>query len=135
MTKSPKNKLRDFRLNQSEQFRRVFKTGTRLSSQSLVVRFLPSPDGANHISYILRKKTLKRAVHRNAVRRQIREAFRVSQDSLKRPMWFIFDYQPKQKNVVEKGLYQLANLLINESSLKAAKKWPTQEINEKRVLN
>jgi hypothetical protein len=50
-------------------------------------------------------------------------------------MWFIFDYQPKQKNVVEKGLYQLANLLINESSLKAAKKWPTQEINEKRVLN
>lgn len=135
MTKSPKNKLRDFRLNQSEQFRRVFKTGTRLSSQSLVVRFLPSPDGANRISYVLRKKTLKRAVHRNAVRRQIREAFRVSQDSLKRPMWFIFDYQPKQKNVVEKGLYQLANLLINESSLKAAKKWPTQEINEKRVLN
>ena len=135
MTKSPKNKLRDFRLNQSEQFRRVFKTGTRLSSQSLVVRFLPSPDGANRISYVLRKKTLKRAVHRNAVRRQIREAFRVSQDSLKRPMWFIFDYQPKQKNVVERGLYQLANLLIHESSLKAAKKWPTYEINEKRVLN
>lgn len=113
----------------------MFKAGTRLSSGSLVLRFVPSPDGVNRISYILRKKSLKLAVHRNLVRRQLREAFRVNQMPIERPMWFIFDYQPKQKNVVEDGLYQLASELLGKSNLKAMKKWPTHKNNGNHEAN
>lgn len=105
----------------------MFKTGTRLSLGSLVLRFAPSPDGVNRVSYLIRKKSLKLAVHRNLVRRQLREAFRVHQNELEMPLWLIFDYQPHPKNQVESGLYVRAIDLIKKANLKSLKKWKTKE--------
>lgn len=118
-----KNKLRDFRLNKSEQFRQVFKAGTRLSSGGLVLRFAPSPDGIHRISYIIRKKNFKLAVHRNRIRRQLRESFRQNQMKVSSPMWFIFDYQPEIKNMVEESLFQRAKELFEKVDKKALKKF------------
>lgn len=105
----------------------MFKTGTRLSLGSLVLRFAPSPDGVNRISYLIRKKSLKLAVHRNLVRRQLREAFRIHQDELEMPLWLIFDYQPNPRNEVESGLHVRAIDLIQQAKVKSLKKWKTKE--------
>tara|TARA_B110000483_G_scaffold54284_1_gene67624 strand:- start:2713 stop:3042 length:330 start_codon:yes stop_codon:yes gene_type:complete len=104
-------------------FQQVFKTGTRLSSGSLVLRFAPSPDGQNRLSYLLRKKNLKLAVDRNSVRRQMREAFRMNQLCLNQPLWMVFDYKPPVRNQVEDGLFWIASDLLSQASIQADKKW------------
>lgn len=95
---------------------------------SLVLRFCPSPDGQSRLSYVLRKKLLKKAVDRNRVRRQIREAFRLVYSEFKQPLWLVFDYQPSVKNCVDDGLFDLTSDLLTQSQIKAHKKWGSKEL-------
>ncbi len=90
--------MQSLRLNQPDQFRRIYKTGSRLDDNGLFLFWIPSPDGAVRIATVVRKKTYRHAVDRNRVRRVLREVVRKHRDQM-HGCWLVFDL--KQKTAIQ----------------------------------
>jgi len=59
---------------------RVLKNGKRVSNKELSFAVLANEEGHARLGVALAKRFIKKAVQRNQIKRQIREAFRLSQD-------------------------------------------------------
>lgn len=66
------------RILKSDEFGRVFKTGNhRIRQDSLQLIALTHQHDISRLGLVVPKKMLKRAVHRNRLKRLLREAFRI----------------------------------------------------------
>lgn len=65
------------RLSRGEPFDSVYSRGTVISGPLLVVRFLPNETGETRMGFAVGKRLSKKAVVRNRLKRQIREAVRL----------------------------------------------------------
>lgn len=94
------------RLLSSSYFNRVFeKPNTRVSGKNLVL--LARMNNVSHarIGFIIAKKNIKAAVHRNRVKRILRESFRTNQNLLSNQDIII---------IARQGLGDIGNLEIAE---------------------
>jgi ribonuclease P protein component len=64
------------RLRKGSEFDTVYQKGTVVSGPLLVVRHLPGGDSASRWGFAVGKRVSKKAVERNRLRRQLREAAR-----------------------------------------------------------
>lgn len=76
----PRSKI----LRGKKNFQRLFEKSTILSSNSLHFRYrlYQNPDEGCLIGFIAPKKKIKSAVHRNRIKRVMREAYRINQGHL-----------------------------------------------------
>ena len=105
-------------LRASAQFQAVFGGGTRFSGPLFRLQVLPaSGEGAQaRLGMTVSKRVDKRAVVRNRVRRQIREAFRLQQASLP-PGDYVFQAKPEAAQVDNPGLrHALLKLLARAAT-------------------
>jgi ribonuclease P protein component len=73
---------KDRRLLNKHDFSYVFDDAKRFSTRYLTLLYRPSPAGQARIGFVIAKKSIKRAVVRNIVKRQARETFRLFQHQL-----------------------------------------------------
>jgi len=74
---------RQNRLTTPHDYQTVFRAGRRLSGQHVTVLFCPNQLEYGRLGLVVSKKQIRTAVARNAVKRAIRESFRVKQHDLK----------------------------------------------------
>ena len=67
------------KLIKTDDFSSVFNFRKRISSTHLVIHYLPKLQPHARLGLVVSKKTAKRAVHRNYMRRLLRELFRMHQ--------------------------------------------------------
>ena len=92
-------------LRASAEFQAVFGGGTRFSGPLFRLQVLPaSAEGAQaRLGMTVSKRVDKRAVARNRIRRQIREAFRLQRHLLP-PGDYVFQAKPEARQVDNPGL-------------------------------
>lgn len=73
---------RELRLLTSEEYNKVFKKPVRFRAKGMVVLACKNDADCPRLGLVIPKKILKRAVWRCRIKRQVRESFRLSQDSL-----------------------------------------------------
>ena len=73
---------RKFRLNKSVHFKEILKTGVRKNKQGLSFYVKPNNLSYGRLGFSIPKKTTKKAVTRNVIKRTIRESFRHHQSLL-----------------------------------------------------
>ncbi|WP_020393643.1 ribonuclease P protein component [Thiolinea disciformis] len=75
---------RSYRITRASEFQRVFERGLhrRISVIGLLVRVRESTSGRARLGFALSKRSLKRAVDRNRVKRLTRESFRLHYSQL-----------------------------------------------------
>ncbi|MFH1546608.1 MAG: ribonuclease P protein component [Patescibacteria group bacterium] len=69
---------KEFRLRQKEEVEAVFKRGKFVSIPELIFRFLPNNLGFTRITILVGVKLSNKAVHRNRIRRRLRELARLN---------------------------------------------------------
>jgi ribonuclease P protein component len=86
----------------------VYKTGHSFLSHPLVIYHLPQTDILlSKVLVSVSKRKFKKAVHRNLLKRRIREAYRLNKSILKIPSFLAFVYignEPATYQVIEKAL-------------------------------
>ena len=70
------------RINQSQDFRRLIRFGTRISSRNFILFFQKSESLAHRLGIVV-KKEIGPATYRNQLRRYIREYFRLHKHQIK----------------------------------------------------
>jgi ribonuclease P protein component len=70
------------RLRQAAQFKRLYAQGRRLAADGFTAVIQPNEVGIARLGLSIAARTLKLAVHRNRIRRIIRESFRQHQQQL-----------------------------------------------------
>jgi ribonuclease P protein component len=95
---------RSRRIKQGRDFTRIKSGGRRLVAGSLILNWFPMP--ADHLSRlgVVTSKRLGGAVVRNRYRRLMREAFRLHQTDLNRPVDLVLVARP---SVVGKGFAEV----------------------------
>jgi len=73
---------RALRLRKSNEFQRVVQQGRSLTSQLLILAWLPNDVGRLRIGFVVSKRISKQAVERNYIKRLLSEAIRPVLDSL-----------------------------------------------------
>lgn len=73
----------DSSLKKKTDFDNVYKKGKVFGNRNFTLRYLKNGKNANRLGIIVSKKVSKRAVKRNKLRRQIREAYRKIDTSVK----------------------------------------------------
>ncbi len=92
-------------------YRRVKTEGRALRKFPLVLRFLKAQDILeSRVGYIIRKPTGK-AVLRNAIRRILRETFRLHYKQLNLPVWVVFEVSDRVREITRTQLHEAANHL------------------------
>lgn len=71
-----------YRLKKTDEFSSVFNFRKRISGIVLAIHFMPNALGYPRMGVIVGKKTAKRAVQRNYMKRTMRELFRREQQGL-----------------------------------------------------
>ncbi len=71
------------RLKTAAQYQRIFRNPCQVVPSDLTLFALENQQDYPRLGLVLKKKWLKRAIDRNRVKRQAREAFRLRQDELK----------------------------------------------------
>jgi ribonuclease P protein component len=66
----------------TDEFSSVFNFRKRISTQYLILHYRPSAHGQARLGLVVSKKTAKSAVHRNYMRRVLRELFRLQQHEI-----------------------------------------------------
>jgi ribonuclease P protein component len=107
--------MQSLRLNQPDQFRRIFKTGSRLDDNGLFLFWIPSPDGQLRVATVVRKKTYRHAVDRNRVRRVLREVVRKHRAELG-SAWIVFDLK-QTTTICGSSLYDRSKQMLRKSGL------------------
>jgi ribonuclease P protein component len=72
-----------FRLNESTDFKRVFRTHRRSADRYFVVLFRRNDRPVSRLGLAIAKKQIRRAVGRNRLKRLIRESYRLNKQQLK----------------------------------------------------
>ena len=75
-------------MHRADRIRKVCETGRKYRGTYLSIYFIPSPDDISRAGISVGKR-LGNAVKRNRARRLIREALRLSRDSLDRCVWIV----------------------------------------------
>jgi len=70
------------RLLKPSQYRALFKGGKRVSSRGLTIIVKPNDLPNARLGLTIPKRIVKKAVDRNAIKRRIRESFRLNQHNL-----------------------------------------------------
>lgn len=68
-------------LKKQNDFSRVFKTGEVFGNKTFVMYYLKNGSEANRLGIVVSKKVSKKAVVRNKIKRRIKEAYRLNEDS------------------------------------------------------
>ncbi len=93
-------------------YRRIRTEGTVLRKFPLSMRTLHADDiTASRVGFIIRKRTGP-APLRNAIRRVLRERFRLRADSFARPAWVVFDLAEKAAETSRAELRARADALL-----------------------
>ncbi len=71
-------------------FGKIFETGNKVFTKSLVLRFIKSPDDQYRMAFVIRKK-VGNAVVRNRIRRIIRETLFAHSRSFNQNYWLLFN--------------------------------------------
>jgi ribonuclease P protein component len=92
-------------LRASAEFQAVFGGGTRFSGPLFRLQVLPASvtQSQARLGMTVSKRVDKRAVARNRIRRQVREAFRLQRDRLP-PGDYVFQAKPEATHVDNAGL-------------------------------
>ena len=86
--------MKYLKIKKQEDFQKIFSKGKRLFSHNLTILYTPSKYTRMGISV---GKKHGKAVQRNRLKRLLREAFRLSTDSLKGTYSFILFPKPKNE--------------------------------------
>ena len=105
-------------LRASAEFQAVFGGGSRFSGPLFRLQVLPaSQDGAQaRLGMTVSKRVDKRAVARNRIRRQVREAFRLQRHGLP-PGDYVFQAKPEASKVDNPGLRDALLKLLAKAAM------------------
>lgn len=70
------------RLKKAHDFKKVFSNPIKSTDRYFTLLAIPSDFGYPRIGLAIAKKIIKKAVHRNVIKRTVRESFRMQQRSL-----------------------------------------------------
>jgi ribonuclease P protein component len=87
-----------YRLRGKRAFEAVFKTGARHDGQFLQLIAAPAAQAPGRVGYVIGRKTMRRAVDRNGLRRRLREVMRAA-----RPAILAFDIVLRVKRMVSRA--------------------------------
>ena len=107
-------------LRASAQFQAVFGGGSRFSGSLFRLQVLPAapgaPDAQARLGMTVSKRVDKRAVVRNRIRRQVREAFRLQRHELP-PGDYVFMAKPEAAQVDNPGLRAALLKLLDRATI------------------
>lgn len=109
------------KLLKTDDFSSVFNLRKRIASAYLVIRFKPNLLNRPRLGLVVGKKTAKLAVHRNYMKRVLREFFRLSQHQLP-SLDLVVQVQKKFQKTefmqIKQEFEQLKQKLINKNDEK-----------------
>ncbi len=73
---------RSLRLLKPAEFKQVFNDATRVATRYLTLLARPNHLGHPRLGLAISRKSVRNAVHRNGIKRQVRESFRLNQEML-----------------------------------------------------
>jgi len=76
------NRLRNYRLSRPADFDRLFRDNHRSGDAYFTVLYRPNGLGYSRLGLAIAKKTVRRAVARNRLKRVVRESFRIARRQL-----------------------------------------------------
>ena len=107
-------------LRASAEFQAVFGGGTRFSGPLFRLQVLPAAPGVveaqARLGMTVSKRVDKRAVARNRIRRQVREAFRLQRAQLP-PGDYVFQAKPEASKVDNPGLRSALLKLLDKAAM------------------
>jgi ribonuclease P protein component len=105
-------------LRASAEFQAVFGGGTRFSGPLFRLQVLPATqaDAQARLGMTVSKRVDKRAVARNRIRRQVREAFRLQRHELP-PGDYVFMAKPEASKVDNPGLRAALLKLLGKAAM------------------
>lgn len=116
---------RIFRLTDNKDFQSVYRRGRFTASALFSVNVLPNRFGTVKVGIVVNKKVAKRAVERNAVKRQVREIVRAVLPKLKRGQSIVVtvrqpalvaDFKTKERELTVS--FKKLELFIDENTTK-----------------
>jgi len=105
------------KLLKTDDFSSVFNLRKRIANTYLVIRFKPNNLNRPRLGLVVSKKTAKLAVHRNYMKRVLRELFRLSQHhlpSLDLVVQVQKKFQKTEFNQIRQEFEKLAQKLIEK---------------------
>ena len=105
-------------LRASAEFQAVFGGGTRFSGPLFRLQVLPATSATAQVrlGMTVSKRVDKRAVARNRIRRQVREAFRLQRHALP-PGDYVFQAKPEANQVDNPGLRAALLKLLDKAAM------------------
>ena len=85
------------RLKKKKEFEAIFENGRTIKGKNIIVKYLGNGLEYTKVGFIVSKKVFKKAVERNRIKRQLREA--VKSTDLKRGLSIIIIALPTIKDV------------------------------------
>lgn len=70
------------RLKKASEFKKVFTKPVKSTDRYFTLLAIPSDFGHPRIGLAIAKKIIKKAVHRNVIKRTVRESFRLQQNTM-----------------------------------------------------
>ena len=81
-------------LKSKTDFDHVYEKGKIFGNRNFTLRYVKNGKDANRLGIVVSKKVSNRAVHRNRIRRQIREAYRSTENAVKQGYDLIITDKP-----------------------------------------
>lgn len=71
---------KNYSLKKQKDFKLVYQKGKVFGNRNLVLHYLKNGEDTNRLGIVVSKKVSNRAVVRNKIRRQLKEAYRMNKD-------------------------------------------------------
>jgi len=89
------------RIKNKEEINRLYKYHEQYSSGCLICMFTPSNKGLTRIVCSVPKRSFKLAVHRNLLKRRMREAYRLNQYELNKEYDIMFLFRGRKQKTFD----------------------------------